>query len=83
MIYVYVLPEHLSNGYCFGGPVPIVFGNVDWFSDPRDLGMVPNTPSSATLISMVTEEVKKKRYYNPLYRFLIVLRDCAFTIEKQ
>ncbi|MCA3647919.1 MAG: hypothetical protein IOC42_01020 [Methylobacterium sp.] len=30
-IRVYRLPEKLTNGYCFGGGVPIEFLNVDWF----------------------------------------------------
>ena len=32
MIYVYRLPPQLSNGFCFSGPVPIQFANVDWFN---------------------------------------------------
>ena len=32
MVYVYKLPEKLSNGFCFGGGVPITFTNVDWFN---------------------------------------------------
>lgn len=30
-IRVYRLPEKLTNGFCFGGGVPITFTNVDWF----------------------------------------------------
>ena len=30
MIYVYLIPQKRSNGYCFGGPIPVTFGNVDW-----------------------------------------------------
>lgn len=36
MLHVYVIPEKRSNGYCFGGPVPITFGNVDWLNTPPD-----------------------------------------------
>ena len=36
MIHVYQLPVSRSNGYCFGGAVPISFGNVDWFDVPPD-----------------------------------------------
>lgn len=32
MIYVYELPERMSNGFCFGGGKPITFKNVDWFN---------------------------------------------------
>ena len=41
MIHVYRIPEKRSNGYCFGGPVPITFGSVDWMPDPED-GMRPD-----------------------------------------
>lgn len=34
MIHVYIVPRKRSNGYCFGGPVPIQFENVDWMDDP-------------------------------------------------
>lgn len=36
MIYVYKLPDKLSDGYCFGGGNPITFTNVDWISTPED-----------------------------------------------
>lgn len=36
MLYVYQLPQKLSNGYCFAGPVPITFGNVDWLYTPEE-----------------------------------------------
>lgn len=36
MIYVYIIPHKRSNGYCFKGPVPITFHNVDWFDDNLD-----------------------------------------------
>ena len=35
MIHVYKIPQKRSNGYCFNGPVPIEFGNVDWMDDPE------------------------------------------------
>lgn len=28
---IYEMPEKLTNGFCFGGGVPITFKNVDWF----------------------------------------------------
>lgn len=38
MIYVYKLPEKLSNGFCNSTPKPITFGNVDWFNSPSEMG---------------------------------------------
>lgn len=70
MLYVYRLPDKLSNGYCFGGWVPITFLNVDWF------GGAPELP-----ISDVVSFVKGKRYYDPTARFLVVGSAFAFTIE--
>lgn len=32
MVFVYALPARLSDGFAFGGPKPIQFGNVDWFN---------------------------------------------------
>lgn len=37
MIYVYQLPDKLSDGYCFGGGRPISFLNVDWFNDHPEM----------------------------------------------
>lgn len=34
MLHVYKIPEKRSDGYCFAGPVPIPFGNIDWMDDP-------------------------------------------------
>lgn len=52
MLHVYLIPAKRSNGYCFEGPVPITFGNVDWMGDPPE--------------SMTLEETKnfiaEKRY---------------------
>ena len=36
MIHVYRIPKKRSDGYCFGGGVPITFQNVDWIGDPED-----------------------------------------------
>lgn len=36
-IRVYRLPEKLTNGYCFGGGVPITFTNVDWFGTTKPM----------------------------------------------
>lgn len=36
MIHVYRIPDKRSDGYCFGGYVPVPFYNVDWMDDPPD-----------------------------------------------
>lgn len=36
-IRVYLLPPKLTNGYCFGGGVPITFTNVDWFGTTKGM----------------------------------------------
>ena len=71
---VYRLPTKLTNGYCFGGGVPIAFTNVDWFeasiSDGRDV---------------LADFVRSKRYYDKTARFLVLADDPAltFTIERE
>lgn len=65
MIHVYRIPEKRSDGYCFDGPVPIEFGNVDWMYDPKD-GMRPE---------QLREFIQDKRYYTDApvgARFLIL-----------
>jgi hypothetical protein len=69
---VYALPDQLTNGYCFGGGVPIAFMNVDWFeaivADGRD-----------DLIAFI----KTKKYYHDNSRYLVLgdHPDFTFTIE--
>jgi hypothetical protein len=69
---VYRLPEKLTNGYCFGGGVPITFQNVDWFEALIDEGR-----------EKLAEFIKGKRYYDPAARFLVLADhpDLTFTIE--
>jgi len=65
MIHVYRIPEKRSNGYCFAGPVPIAFGNVDWMYDPEE-GVRPEE---------LREFIQDKRYYTEApdgTRFLIL-----------
>ena len=38
MIYVYTMPEKLSDGHCFNEGKPITFTNVDWFNSPSEMG---------------------------------------------
>lgn len=73
-IHVYRLPSRLSDGYCFGGGRPITFQNVDWFDAPISEGR-----------EGLTDFIKKKRYFSPQARFL-VLADYAlltFTIDPE
>lgn len=77
MVYVYEIPPNteLGNGFCFGGPVPIPFGNVDWFN-----AVVGMTPAS------LEAEVRTKLYIQPHVRYLVLAPDddiCfMFTGEK-
>lgn len=58
---VYRLPGKLTDGYCFGGGVAISFLNVDWFEamieEPRE---------------QLIEFIKRKRYFLPTARFLVL-----------
>lgn len=73
---VYELParEQLTNGYCMRGPVPITFGNVDWFEVAISEGR-----------ERLTEFIKGKRYYAPHKAFLVLADhpDLVFRIEPQ
>lgn len=70
---IYRLPEKLTQGYCFGGGVPITFINVDWFETMVEIGQ-----------QGLIDFVKTKRYYDPTKEYL-VLGDTPgfiFKIEK-
>ena len=73
-IYVYRLPETLTDGFCFGGGRPISFLNVDWFETIASDGRAP-------LIMFI----KAKRYYIAKARYLVLSDhpDFTFTIEKE
>lgn len=73
MIHVYLLPEQMSNGYCFRRPVPIVFGNVDWFESTMPDG-------SAIPRNLLEEEVKKKKYFKREKKYLVIGGEHCFTI---
>lgn len=60
-VQVYRLPEKLTNGYCFGGGVPIVFVNVDWFGTPKNV-------TKADLIKFI----EGKAYYKHGGRLLVM-----------
>ena len=69
VVYVYRLPEKLSDGYCFGAGKEIGFTNVDWFSAPKELKF-----------GDIQKHVKWKRYIVPgrAYLVLIPARGDAF-----
>jgi hypothetical protein len=69
---VYIVPERPTNGYCFGGGVPIIFLNVDWFEAPIAAGR-------DDLIGFI----KRKQYYHDNSRYLVLgdHPDFTFTIE--
>ena len=65
MIHVYLIPKKRSDGYCFGGPIPISFGNVDW------MGPVEPSMTRAALEGFISG----KSYFTtaaPGTRFLVL-----------
>lgn len=74
MVFVYLLPEKLSDGFCFSGGRPITFTNVDWFNGVD--GMTRE---------MLEKEVRKKYYAIPGSNFLVMSPEnnlsFTFTVE--
>lgn len=68
---VYRLPEKLTDGYCFGRDVPIVFANVDWFEAPIAEGR-----------AQLEAFIRGKRYFAANARYLVLADhpDLTFTI---
>lgn len=60
-IRVYRLPVKLTDGYCFGGGVPITFENVDWFGSHSSM-----TPTD------LRRFVEGKAYFKQGGRFLVL-----------
>lgn len=73
---VYELPPRaeLTNGYCMRGPVPITFGNVDWFETPVHEGREP-----------LIKFIQGKRYYASHKTYLVLgdHPDFVFSIDPQ
>jgi hypothetical protein len=71
---VYRLPEKLTNGYCFGGGVPIAFTNVDWFEAFVEDGR-----------EKLVQFIRGKQYYRRDARFLVLgdRPDFVFTIDPE
>jgi hypothetical protein len=71
MICVYRIPEKLVNGYCFNGPVPITFGNIDWMDTP---------PEQDATRDDVERFLRRKTYVSaaaPGTRFLVLCEERA------
>lgn len=81
MIYVYRLPDELARGFCHGAPVSVPFGNVDWFNALPPEGSDYPRPDR----SMIAAEIKRKRYYDPSARFLVLsdIEGESFVIEAE
>lgn len=72
--HVYRLPQKLTEGYCFNGGHPIAFQNVDWFDAPIADGQ-----------SVLAEFIKRKAYYHPRARYLVLADhpSLTFVIEPE
>lgn len=68
MVRVYKLPQQLSNGFCFGGGIPITFLNVDWFEALVPAGTAP-----------LREFIRRKNYFDPHARYLALSDDPSLT----
>jgi hypothetical protein len=66
---VYRLPEKLTDGYCFGGGVPIIFTNVDWFEALTEEGL-----------AVVEAFIRSKRYARP-GKYLVLADDPRLTFQ--
>ena len=62
MLYVYQIPEKMSDGYCFGDGVPIEFTNVDWFEVSDD-----------TSTHEIVKYVLTKKYVKPDKKYIIII----------
>jgi hypothetical protein len=73
MVRVYRMPEHLTEGHCFGVGVPISFLNVDWFTHDPEEGRAP-----------LEKFIRTKRYFDPGASFLVIgdHPDLCFVMEK-
>lgn len=58
---VYELPSELTNGFCFHGPKPIEFLNVDWFRVPVEMPR-----------QLAEDMIKARNYFNPTVSYLVL-----------
>lgn len=70
LIKVYRLPEKLTDGFAFGGGVPITFTNVDWFN---------------AFEGMTREDleafVRTKKYFKSGGKFLVLSDSFTFQVQ--
>lgn len=71
---VYRLPAKLTDGYCFGAGVPIMFLNVDWFEVVIAEGRTE-----------LERFIRRKRYFATNARYLVLADhpDLTFTIDPE
>lgn len=73
---VYEIPCCMTDGYCVGHGVPIVFRNVDWF-----------TVAASDERERIVAFIRAKRYIRLNRRYLVLSRDPAsdwtFVIEPE
>ncbi len=69
-IRVYRLPAKLSDGFCFGGGVPIEFTNVDWFNGSAEMKRAD-----------VEAFVRGKKYCTPGHKWLVLSDTPEFTFQ--
>lgn len=65
---VYRLPAKLTDGYCFGGGVPIQFVNVDWFEHPITDGR-----------EKLEQFIRSKMYFHHGESYLVLSGNPDFT----
>lgn len=70
LVRVYRLPEKLTNGFAFGGGVPITFINVDWFNG-----------HDALTRDELEKYIRGKVYCKSGGKFLVLSDDPRFTFQ--
>jgi hypothetical protein len=79
MLYVYLLPAKLANGYCFGGGRPISFLNVDWMNTPPE----QMTREQVEAFIRVKDYVKRAQANDQFLVLCTDRPDCTFTFRKE
>ena len=73
MIYVYTMPDKLSDGHCFAEGKAITFTNVDWFNSPSETG---NTMNEKDIMQFIAS----KRYAQTSDRLMVIDTADHFTM---
>jgi len=73
MVYVYEVPEKLTNGFCGKGPNLVPFPNVDFFYESEP-------PADRVMLAAF---IRSKRYVNRLARYLVLstIPGMSFILE--